>query len=678
MDGAAYFGALRSSLLQAERCIYLVGWDIDSRTPIRGDTPPNDGAPERLGELLAYLVNRNNDLVVHVLLWDYSILYAFEREPLPRLTLDWRTPRRIEVCLDHRLPFGSSHHEKLAIIDERVAYCGGLDLTIRRWDRSRHRAEEPARVDPAGEEYGPYHDTQLVVDGETAAKLAGLVRQRWKVAAGSELPIIDAVSDPWPESTYPELRDLGVGIKRTRPAFEGEPELREIQEILLDDIGKAERLIYIENQYLTVRTIAQALRRRLLAKPSLEVVIVTPKSPRGWLEQQTMGLGRARFMQELAGDEIAARIVFAYPWTGPDRIPVMVHAKLMITDDRVLQIGSANLNYRSMGVDRECDLHVESQSDEQRAGIENIRLRLLAHHLGITVDELRSRELSEGSVVSVIDRNDSPERGLQRIDQPDCDESATELLVDLGDPERPIDLEDFLGNLFGAMPARPIRRHLLRLIVAAALVSVAVIAWRYSPLSQWADPRVLGGWLGRIESSRWTGIWVLATFLAGSLVAFPVTVLIAVTASVLGPTQGLIWAFAGTMLAATANFALGRLVPQSALKRWTGTWLDSVRSRLRRGGIVSMMIVRNVPVAPFTAVNLIAGAARIPFRDYLAGTALGMGPGIVALTILGDRLRSALQAFSWVNFSLLAIAIVVWIGVALGLQALSNRLSDAR
>jgi len=91
-----------------------------------------------------------------------------------------------------------------------------------------------------------------------------------------------------------------------------------------------------------------------------------------------------------------------------------------------------------------------------------------------------------------------------------------------------------------------------------------------------------------------------------------------------------------------------------------------------------MMILRNVPIAPFTVVNLIAGAARIPFRDFLIGTLIGMAPGIAALTILGDRLRGALQSFSWGNFGWLLLAIALWIGIALGLQVLSNRLADAR
>jgi phosphatidylserine/phosphatidylglycerophosphate/cardiolipin synthase-like enzyme/uncharacterized membrane protein YdjX (TVP38/TMEM64 family) len=615
---------------------------------------------------------------VHVLLWDYSLLYALEREPLPRLNLDWRTPRRVKVCLDGRLPIGASHHEKIAVIDDRVAYCGGLDLTIRRWDRSDHRANEPDRKDPNGELYGPYHDLQMVVDGEAAASLADLLRSRWRDAAGRRLRPVAVESDPWPDGVEPELRDVDVGISRTRPAFDGDSELRQVESAYLNAIALADRLIYIENQYLTAGKIARALTRRLREKETLEVVIVNPKSPRGWLEQHTMGIGRARFMRELGSEDVADRVAVLYPWVGDgaERVPVMVHAKLMIVDDRLLHVGSSNLNCRSMGVDGECDLEVEAGTDAQRAGVAGIRRKLVAHHLGMPADELAAREEQERSLIALIEGHASEARGLGRLDTlAEPNDLPIDLLVDLADPERPIDPEEFIGNLFGAMPAKPIRRHFRRLAGAAVLVGIALVVWRFSPLVEWADPERIAALLEGIDENPWAELIVLAAFVLGSFVVFPVTVLIAATAVVLGPLDGFVWASIGALSAASANFALGRAIPRARLERWVGA---RIGRRLKRGGIVSMMIVRNVPIAPFTVVNVVAGAVRIPFRDYLIGTVLGMGPGIAALTILGDRLRGILRDPSWLNWSLLVLAVVLWIGVALGLQALSNRMADAR
>lgn len=678
-DGAGYYGALRSSLLGAKRRICLAGWDIDSRTPVRGSEEPDDGAPLKLGELLTHLVEQKPELSIHILLWDYSFLYALEREPLPRLNLDWRTPNRIEVCLDSRLPFGTSHHERIAVVDDNVAYCGGLDLTIRRWDRPNHRADDSDRKDPGGEPYGPYHDVQMVVDGEAAQDLAELVRRRWNRTAQSQLEALETDSDVWPQDVEPDFRDISVGISRTRPAFDGDPELRQVEAAYLDAISKAERIIYIENQYLTACRIARAICDRMREKTGIETIIVNPEMPGGWLAAQAMDAGRGQFLRELAHPEISDRVGVFYPWASGDgeNVAVMVHSKLMIVDDRLLHVGSSNLNRRSMGTDRECDLRIGDDKRETRAAIGQIRQKLIAHHLGLDVEQQSQREREKQSILASIDDFEASDRGLARLERAgDANDVPTELLVELADPEQPIEPDKFIGDLFGALPDQPIRRNLLKLLSVAVAIAAVVLLWRYSPLVEYVDPERLGTLFETIGQSAWTGPLLTLAFVAGSFLFFPVTVMIASTSVALPPVPALIWAFAGTLLAASANFAVGRFVSRKTLEGRFGRWIDRVSRRLQRGGIVSVMLVRNLPIAPFTVVNLVAGAARIPFRDYLIGTALGMAPGLAALTLLGDRLRGTLTDPSWINFSLLAVAIAVWIGLAFGLQALSNRLAD--
>ena len=139
------------------------------------------------------------DLHVHLLLWDYSLLYAGERELLPRLSLGWRTPERVTLCIDNSVPFGSSQHQKIVVVDDAVAFSGGLDLTIRRWDTTAHSAENRQRVDPSGHPYRPFHDVQMMVDGAAAQALAQLARERWCRANGG-VPQIEPHGDPWPEA----------------------------------------------------------------------------------------------------------------------------------------------------------------------------------------------------------------------------------------------------------------------------------------------------------------------------------------------------------------------------------------------------------------------------------------------------------------------------------------------
>jgi len=680
VDAAGYYGALRASLLEARHSIAIAGWDIDSRTPIRGDAPPDDGGPETLGPLLSWLVERTPGLRVRVLLWDYSVLYALEREPWPRLQLDWKTPRRVRVCLDNQLPFGASHHEKLVVIDDCLAYCGGIDLTIRRWDRPAHEPGDRDRVDPDGAPYAPFHDLQLVVDGEAARALAELLRSRWQRASGIGVRPVTAASVPWPAAVEPDFRDADTGILRTRPAYAGAAELRLVEAALLGAIASAERLVYIENQYLTVPGIAAALRERLRARPELEVVIVTPDTPQGWLEEQTMGQGRRRFLAALVSDDLAARIRVLFPWVaaGGKRVAVMVHAKLMIVDDRLLQLGSSNLNRRSMGVDRECDLMFEARDERQRRAVRRQLGRLLGHHLG--VDPVSVEEACAGpALIPWLDRCDNAGRGLCPLaDEATAAGLGAELMTELADPEQPIAPERFIGDLFGAVAGHPLRRHALRLLVLTGLTLAALAAWRYTPLAQWADPERLSGLLDGIAASAWSGPIVLACFVLGSLVVFPVTVLIAATAAALGPLPGFAWGLAGSLLAAALDFGIGRLLPQRLLERWFGRWIGGVGRRLQGGGIVSIMLIRNLPVAPFSVVNVLAGAARVRPADFLLGTTLGMAPGIAALTLLGDRLAGVWRDPGWLNIGLLAGAAGLWIGIAVGLQNLSNRLARRR
>src|SRR5947209_9899164 len=105
MDACSYFAAVRAALLQARRSVFVVGWDLDSRTRLVGVTcEPDAGWPVTLREFLTRLVDERAELTVYLLGWDFALLYALEREPLPSLTLGWNTPGRVRFRLDNTLP----------------------------------------------------------------------------------------------------------------------------------------------------------------------------------------------------------------------------------------------------------------------------------------------------------------------------------------------------------------------------------------------------------------------------------------------------------------------------------------------------------------------------------------------------------------------------------------------
>ena len=222
------------------------------------------------------------------------------------------------------------------------------------------------------------------------------------------------------------------------------------------------------------------------------------------------------------------------------------------------------------------------------------------------------------------------------------------------------------------------QRALVRLVGLTVLVALLFLLWRYSPLQQWTEPERLAELFDAISRSPWAGPIVVMAFLIGGFIVFPVTALIAATGVALGAVNGFFWASVGSLLSSILTYAITRSLPQRTIENWAGPWIARLGRRFERGGIVSVMLARNFPLAPFTLVNVVAGAARIPFRDYLIGTVLGMAPIIAALTILGDRLRLAWEARTVQSLTVFVLAIVLWLAVAFGLQSLSNRLSSAR
>jgi phospholipase D1/2 len=677
VDAAEYFGAVRRAMRNARRSIYIVGWDINSRMRLVGDSgEPEDGLPATLGDFLCALVRARPNLSIKLLLWDFSVVYSFEREPWPLVALQWRTPPQIELCLDDTLPTGSSHHQKIVVVDDDVAFSGGLDLTVRRWDRPAHSPSDGQRTDPAGVPYAPFHDVQMLVDGPAAKALADLVRARWARAAYERLKPVQAASDPWPETITPDFRDVSVAISRTEPASFGDREVREVETLFLDMVDAAQRWIYIENQFLTCGKAAPRLAAAIRDNPRLEVLIVAPKAHNSWIGERAMLAGRIRFMECLNGDACTGRVRVVHPHVvaGQEAADVMVHSKVMIVDDRLLRVGSANMTNRSMGTDTECDLTVEADDPTGRNGIAAVRNRLIAEHCGASPAEVRALMTRTGSLLATIDALDGRDHHL--IEIPPGPLGAEEMLVPIevvADPERPFDIATFINGLGQTTPARRRLHVAARLGVAVAAITLVILAWRYTQLPELTEPGTLQAFLDRVGDNPWTPLVVVAIFVVAGCVGFPVTALIAGTAVTFGAWPGLAYASAGSMASAVVTYFIGSWVGTGALRQLIGPRLSRMRRLIAKRGVLAVMSIRLVPIAPFTVVNLVAGALRIPLLDYVIGTALGLAPGLVAMSLLGDQIFQVVSDPSLSDVAIFVGLLAAWIGLSIGLQVLLAR-----
>ena len=681
VDGEEYFGAVRSAMASAQNTIFIVGWDIDSRMRLVPGGA-NDGWPEPLGDFLGALLASRPELNAYILSWDFALLFALEREWLTELRLTSQTQHRLKFQADDRHPVGASHHQKLIVVDDSVGFVSGFDLTFNRWDTPEHKRGDTRRRNPDGTAYAPFHDLGIVVSGRAAAALGELARERWYAATGRHARHLDtsaAPSERWP---LPEadLADVDVAIARTEPRFEDHPGVFEVRELHLDAIAAAKRSIFAENQYFTSRTIAGALASTLERNTGPDIAIVSPSTQSGWLETSTMGVLRARIHGDLIHADKHQRYRVYCPWLeGADESEAAclnVHSKILIVDDEFLTIGSANLSGRSMGLDTECNLAIEAKGDPRiSAAIALFRNRLLAEHLGRDQETVAATLQKSGGLIAGIEALRGPGRSLRPLAAPTADDwSAFVPDHTVLDPEEPIDT----GRLVEEVVSRSGRRSLAARSAGVVAVIVALcamaLAWRYTPLRELINAEALASMADAFAQSPYAPLIVVGAYIVGGLAVIPVTAMIALTGIVFGPVLGFVYALVGETLAAIFIYFLGLKLGRATVRRVAGKRINELSRRIAKRGLIAVIVVRMLPIAPFTIINLIAGASHISFRDFLLGTVIGMAPGTLILVLFVDRIVAAVRDPGALTFTLLALIA----GVALGGTLLLQRRSGAR
>ena len=669
IDGAAYFAAFRAAVEQAQQSILIIGWDIDSELSlVRDNTSPSE-LPVKLGDFLNAVLSRRHDLEAHILIWDFAMIFALERDLLPLYQLRWRSHRRLHLHMDDRHPVGACHHQKIVVVDDAVAFVGGFDLTKRRWDTPEHRAGDPRRLDPNRKAYSPFHDIQMMVDGEAAAALGELARERWRRATAKEIPPPSAIPyDPWPSGFKPDIEAVAIAIARTEPAYAGHPGVQEVEQLYLDAITAARHYLYIENEYLTAAIIGKALAGRLQEASGPEIVLVLPYKTHGWLEQTTMDVLRARLLIRLRNADRHKRLRVYYPDASALKgMRINVHSKVMIVDDRLVRIGSANLSNRSMGLDTECDLAIEANGEPRlERAIAGFRHRLLGEHLGVEPDIIAQALITKGSLIAAVESLRGGERTLQELDgtvPAALDRTVPDAAII--DPEQPMDPDKLTATFLPEKENKPpIGRQLVRISIMIALLGLAA-AWRWTPLGEWLDTATIIRWIASIRDNPAGPVVVIASFLLASMVAFPITLLVVITALVFGPMSGFIYSLVGVNLGAMLSYGMGYALGRNTVHRLTGSRINRLSRQLAHRGLLTVLIVRNIPIAPFTVVNMVAGASHIRFQDYVLGTFLGMMPGLIALTVFAGSMYHTVQNpqpenFAWLGGVVALIAAAAW------------------
>ena len=234
------------------------------------------------------------------------------------------------------------------------------------------------------------------------------------------------------------MTGVEVAIARTVPRWKRQAEVDEIRQLTLASIARAKDTIYLENQYFTSPLVTEALAARLAEPDGPQVVLISTGHAPSWFDHLTMDRARGAMIWRLRAADIFGRFRAFWPATAKGET-IIVHSKTTVIDDRVVRVGSANLNNRSGGFDTECELAVESDDEEVRMAIGAFRDRLVGHFMGVTGDAVAKARAEYGGLVGAVDALNREGR-LRPIEPPKVTAFGEFVAhFHLGDPQDPRD-----------------------------------------------------------------------------------------------------------------------------------------------------------------------------------------------------------------------------------------------
>lgn len=663
VDGEDYFSAAREAMKQARERIILVAWEFHSQTQlVHGDT--DDGLPTEVGPFLNALLSKTEKLEMYILVWDYSLIYLQEREW--KIFSQWlREPHpRLHLVSDQTAPTGASHHQKILCIDDSLAFSGGMDISISRWDSHEHLVEDARRVNPDGKAYEPYHDVHTLVVGEAADALCEVAYGRWEHATGQRLTSIEGrhYEELWPKSVPKVFEDVEIGLSLIYAS--PKEDLSQMDKLHLDLFEAAQEFIFIENQYFSSSTLAEALQKQLRKQDGPEVIVLLPKTTSGWMVESTVGLLRDRLLERLEEADEYDRLRVLTPMTRNDDgrdTSVYIHAKVVVIDDKILKIGSSNLSNRSMKVDSECDLTLEFTEVDSR--VRGFRRRLLAMHQSLSVDEWTEREEKADGLVGALDERSTD--GFRWLEDYvyGCDSDIKRRLADtqLLDPDDPIDPSYWLNKSLNKEDRPFVWKRVVSvtasLTFALALVFGLVWGW-----GEFLGHEETIEWINQLKQYTWAPLLIFSIVAIGGSVGVPLNILLVASVVVMGTGIATVCGIGGGLLGSVIGFYAGRLLGQPLLDKLGSDLVEKVSHKLGERSYKSVALVRLVPVAPFFLINLLAGASRLEFKPYFVGSVLGMVPGMIAVIFLADRAGAVARHPDWGTVGLFITALAVLIG----------------
>jgi phosphatidylserine/phosphatidylglycerophosphate/cardiolipin synthase-like enzyme/uncharacterized membrane protein YdjX (TVP38/TMEM64 family) len=644
-DAEPYFNALIKACERASSSIFILGWDLHTQTQLQPKKePPGCTRDWSLLAFLNRILQKRPQLQIYLLTWRPAPLYVMEREKLQNFKFTRFIHPRLHFRADSHHPVGGSHHQKLVVIDDELAFVGGIDLTIRRWDSCLHAALDPLRKDPDGHYYQPYHDTQMGLAGAAVTHLAWLFRQRWRTVTGQLIPVTRSpftiqrkkLDGSQAIAFFP---NAPVSLSVTDPGFRQPQAKRQIAQLYQDLLLSAQRHVFIETQYLTSRHIVNVLCELVSRPQGPDIIIILPERLGPWLENKTMTHLQALALSQILDHDTHGRVNIFYPFDR-ELLPiykyVTVHSKLMAVDDSFLTLGSANLNNRSMGLDTECNVTIDARGKPHlQKSIRQAVAYIIAHYANHKADYALRKIESTGSLLPLIQslRLISPYKHLADFKvqlRPEAFDPWMD--AELMDMDQPSNIElalDRWGLMLEAVQ-RPLKIPSRLVTFAMTGLAAAGIAASHVWMLEWNMPG-----FSLLDDTQFSGLLLIPLlYLIACLVFAPINLLILLAAGFFPSMQALPLIILGVLGLVGASYAAGRVLGHY--------FFPSFHGRHTPGDLAALCLLQIMPVAPHTLVNAAAGAAGIPFLRFMLATLLGMLPGCIMLVFFQ---RSVINVF---------------------------------
>jgi uncharacterized membrane protein YdjX (TVP38/TMEM64 family) len=367
---------------------------------------------------------------------------------------------------------------------------------------------------------------------------------------------------------------------------------------------------------------------------------------------------RTRLIERLRKADRFGRFHVYYPHVPglKDGCCLDVHSKLMIVDDRVLRIGSANLCNRSFGLDTEADVAIEARGRPRVAAvIGGFRDRLIAEHLGVSTEKVkqeieRAAGTLHGAISALADKEGRSLRELTAL--PEWSEAVISVAA-VADPDEPIALEALFLDRHHEEEEEKEERHRpawgkLALLVLA--IAGLTAAWRLTPLAQMVSAETVIDWAKDFGNRPWAPFVIMAAYTPACLIMFPRPLITLAAVIAFGPWLGFLYALVGIVTSAVVTYYIGRWLKRDTVRRLAGPRLDRMIDVLKKHGLLAMTLLRLVPLAPFAVESIVAGAIHMRLWHVALGTAIGLLPGTLATTVFGDAIETALTGSGDVNW----------------------------